>query len=205
MDDYFKNPILVLALGAGAGLAFWGLGAGAALAFHAFGVMIRLAISGTAAGFTIAPAVGEIASYGAAATGAALSIHLVVRITKEAKKEPLVWGTPIIGVLSGFLVQVCEQFWSGPKIVWLGFSVVTGLLVVIGGVFYGQKKCAYKIIGAVTSVVAPIAMLAAIGYSNPEHLSTFFLAGSLELWLPLTLLFIAAGILGALAHVSAKE
>lgn len=205
MNDYFKNPIWLLAAGGAIGLILWSLFAGLAQLAPALGIMISLATTGTAAGFSLAPTIGTVASYGAAATGAALSIHLAVRITREAQKEPLMWGTPIIGVLSGFLVQICEQFWSGPKFVWLGFSVVAGLLVVIGGVFYGQKKMAYKVIGAVTSVVAPVAMLAAVGYSQPEPLSKFLLTGSAGLWMPLALLLVAAIILGALAHVSANR
>ncbi len=92
MNSYLRNPIWVLAAGGAIGLAIWGLLAGIAQLVPAFGLMLSLAIRGAAAGFTVAPTLGTIASYGAATTGVALSIHLLVRITKEAKKEPLVWG-----------------------------------------------------------------------------------------------------------------
>jgi hypothetical protein len=166
--------------------------------------MISLATTGTATGFTIAPALGTVAAYGAAATGAALSVQLVVRITREAKKEPLVWGAPILGVLSGFLVQMCEPFWSGPKFLWLIFSAIAALLVVIGGVLYSQKGRVAKIAGALTSIIAPTATLAASAYSRSEAVGRFVLAGDLGLWLPLVLLCMGALILGVLAHIAAK-
>ena len=205
MDDHIKNPIWLLAAGGAIGLAVFGLLAGLAQLAPALGTMWSIATTGAAAGFSVAPAWGAVAAYGTAATGAARSIHLVVKITREAKKEPLIWGTPILGVLSGFLVQICEQFWSGSKIVWLGFSLVAGLLVIIGGVFYAQKQKVFKIIGAATSVIAPAVVLASIAHSQTEPLFKFLLTGSLDLWLPLLLLLLAAVILGALAHVSANR
>ena len=204
MNDYLKNPLWILAVGAAVGLALWGLLAGLAQVIPSLGVMASLATTGTAAGFTIAPALGTVAAYGAAATGAALSVQLVVRITREAKKEPLIWGAPILGVLSGFLVQMCEQFWIGPKFLWLVFSVIAALLVVIGGVLYSQKGFLAKLAGALTSVVAPAATLGAAAYSQPQSLGNFLSAGDIRLWLPLVLLCTAALILGVLAHVAAK-
>jgi hypothetical protein len=205
MNDLIKNPVWLLAAGGALGLTLWGLLSGIAQLLPAVGVMISLAVSGTAAGFTIAPAMGTIASCGAAATGLVLSVQLTVRIMREAKKEPLAWGTPILGLLSGFLVQMCEQFWSGPKFVWFVFSLVAGLLVVIGGVLYGQKGLSFKIAGAAACLVVPVAVLFAVGSSRPKSLSELLLAGSIELWLPLGLLVVVACILGVLAHVSAKH
>jgi len=202
MNDYLKNPLWIAAAGGGLGLALWGLLAGLAQLVPAIGIMTSVVIRGTAAGFTVAPALGSIAAYATVATGGVLVVHLGVQITRKAKAEPLVWGTPIIGVLSGFLVLMCEQFWSGPKFIWLVFSVVVGLLVVIGGVLYGLKRVGYKITGALTSLLPPIAVLAALGYSKPESLWDFLRAGSVELWLPVGLLFVAAILLGVLAHVA---
>ncbi|MES0491831.1 MAG: hypothetical protein ABUK01_17685 [Leptospirales bacterium] len=85
MDDNSKNSILVIAHGIAIFLGLWGL----AKVIPAIGIMFSLAITGTAAGFSIAPSMGTIASYGAAATGAILSIQIAVRITQAAKKEPL--------------------------------------------------------------------------------------------------------------------
>lgn len=205
MDDHLKNPLWIFAAGAAVGLALWGLLAGLAQVIPSLGIMASLAVTGTAAGFTVAPVLGTVSAYGTAAAGAALSVQLVVRITREAKKEPLIWGAPILGVLSGFLVQMCEQLWSGPKILWLVFSVIAALLVVIGGVLYSQKGLFAKLAGALTSVVAPAATLGAVAYSQPETLGKFVLAGDIRLWLPLILLCVAALILGALAYVSAKN
>lgn len=197
MDNLLKNPLSILAAGAAIGLVLWGLLAG-------LGLMFALVIKGTIAGFTISPALGTVASYGAVTTGAALSIQLAVRITREAKKEPLTWGAPVLGVLSGFLVQMCEPFWSGPKIMWLVFSVIAGLLVIIGGVLYSQKGRIPKLAGALTSMVVPAAALGATAISQSGALSNFVLVGDFRLWLPLLLLCFVTVVLGVLAHVAAK-
>lgn len=110
MDEHLKNPLWVLAAGAAAGLALWGLCAGLAEVVPSVGLMLSLAFTGTAAGFTISPALGTVAAYSVVATGAVLSVQLAVRITREARKEPLTWGAPVLGVLSGFLGQMYEPF-----------------------------------------------------------------------------------------------
>lgn len=155
MNEYFKDPVWLLAAGGAVGLALCGILVGLSELVPALGLMFSLAATGAAAGFTLSPAIGTVASYGAAATGAVLSIQLFVRITREAKKKPMVWGTSIISLLSGLLVQICEPFWNGSKITWIMFSVIAALLVIIGSVFYAQNKMEFKIIGALTSLLTP--------------------------------------------------
>jgi hypothetical protein len=203
-DNYLKNPLWVLAIGAATGLASWGLLAGLAQVIPMLGVMVSLAITGAAAGFTIAPTLGTVVAYSTVATGVVLSLQLVVRITREAKKEPLTWGAGILGLLSGFLVQMCEQFWFGPKNLWLFFSVIAALLVFVGGVFYSQRGFFAKIAGALTSVIAPAMYLGVVAYSQPQMFKNFMLAGDIRLWFPLVILLIIALILGILAHISAR-
>lgn len=205
MNDSKKDPLVIVAIGAAIGLAGWGILAGLAQLAPALGVMVSLATTGAAAGFTVGPALGTVAAYGAATTGAALSVQLGVKIMREARKEPLLWGTPVLGVVSGFLVQLCEELWKGPRAVWLAFSVAVSLLVVVGGVFYSTRMPAAKWIGGVCTLVAPAALLAATARYEPEALRQFFTVDSMSMWLPVVMLLVVALILARLAHVTEKK
>ena len=166
--------------------------------------MVSLIATGTAAGFTVAPALGTTATYVVVATGLSVTLQLGYRIVHKAKAEPLAWGTSILGVLAGFLVQACDKLWEGPAVLWMGFSAVVGLLIIVGGVLYGQKGRISKVLGGVVSLIAPASLVAALGFANPAKLY-LQLGGSLYLWLILGSLVLCSIILAMLAHEEAAK
>lgn len=204
-DDPLKLAALVLAGGGAIGLILWGGGLALAEVAPALGVMWSLGATGTAAGFTIAPTVGSAIAYTGIAVAGATTVHLTVQVVRQAKKEPLVWGTPVLGVASGFLTQLCEQVWQGPKLQWIVFSACVGLLVVVGAVFYSQPSRVAKVIGALCTLIAPLSVLAATAQYKPELLRSLLSLEALSLWLPLGLLLLVAIALGYLGHIGSRE
>jgi hypothetical protein len=103
-----KNSSVALpAAGVAAGLA-WSIGA-----------------TGTAVGISVTPTLVQLATYGLAGAGVGSATFVIVKVAKRVQQEPFQWLLPILGVVNGFLVQVCSDYWSGPKIVWLALSTIS--------------------------------------------------------------------------------
>lgn len=205
MNDTAKTAVLILAGGAAIGFVLWGGGLGLAELAPALGIMWSIGTTGSAAGLVVAPVVGSAVAYGGIAAAGVLTVHLTVNILQHAKKEPLVWGTPVLGVAAGFLTQLCEQVWEGPKLQWILFSACVALLVVVGSIFYSQPSLISKTIGALCTLIAPLSVLAAAARNKPELLRMFLSLSSFAIWLPLALLVLTSIALAYLAHLSAGK
>ena len=157
-DNWTDNPGLVLAVGLSAAAllaaALWGL----SKILPAIGVAVGLGWATAAAGLSAysaaSPWVLPAAGAGLAAAGATLTIRVVHTITQQARKDPLAWLAPTLGLVAAFLVDVCREFYPEAPLVKVMFAGVAGVLVAIGGTliykgsFLRIAAGAFAIIGA---------------------------------------------------------
>jgi hypothetical protein len=205
LDKLIGNPLWLLAAGGAIGLALSGLFWGLAELVPALGIAVHLASTGTAAGFAIAPSLGTAASVGLAAGGAALTILVSVRITKEIRKEPYKWGLPVFGVVTGFLVLLCEEYWKGNKFTWYILSAASAMLVVVGAAFYARHSVLLKGIGILLHVLVPVLVLLGILYGSPAPLLDAVLAISPKEWTSIGVLLLFVIALAVLAWVAERQ
>lgn len=209
MEASNSSPKTIVAWGMAVALGLLALGVALSYVIPAIGVAVGTAGSiistGAAVGVSVTPAMVTAATYGTAAIGAAGAIHVTVRVAEGMKKQPLAWGAPILGLLSGFLVQSCEKYWFGPAMMWPVFAAAAGALVLIGGIFYAGKSVAHKIFGVLASLVPPAIVFVTAKDKEGRSVFNAYSDISLDLWAPLLLMLICAGVLGAVAHLDHKR
>ncbi len=201
-----KNPIWILAIGIGAAAVILAVLVGFSYLLPAAGIAISLAFTGSAAGFVMAPEIATYATYAVIVTGGALAIQLTVRITTEVQKKPYSWTLPLLGVVNGFLVLNCKEYWEGNKMIWFLMSAVAAALVVVAGALYTRKSRLLKTLAIVLYLLIPLITLSAIIISSPSsQLIEAVTTIPAKAWLLLAIMGTLAIFLGFLAWAAEKE
>lgn len=200
-----EAALFVLAAGAAIALVLWGL----SVFLPALGVALGLAWSvgstGTAVGISAAPGLVSAATYGLFLAGGGSAIYVAVNIAERAQREPFQWLLPVLAVVNGFLVQICSEYWHGPKLVWLILSTISALLVVIGGALYVQGSVVLKGLGFLLHLLIPLIVLLSITSASASTIEAAILEVPVRAWLLLTAMVLVAVTLAALAKLLQRE
>lgn len=176
---YFLLP----ALGIAAGLA-WSIGT-----------------TGSAVGVSVTPIVASAAGYGLAGAGIASTTYVVVHIAKQAQKEPFQWLLPVLGVLNGLIVQVCSDYWMGPKLVWTGLAAISALLIVVGGVLYAYQSRILKVLGFLLHLLIPLVVVLGITSNSSSSIHAAIQDVPFRAWFLLGLMALMAFVIAILAKL----
>lgn len=185
LDGWSKNPWAMIPLGIAAAIVVYAFLAGMALLAPALGTGWAIAWNGTAAGVSIAPAVGAAAGYGVAVIGAAVAIRVTLQVTEAARKKPYSWLLPLLSAFAGFLVLLCKEYWPGNKLIWFIMSGISAALAVAGGVLFGLKSCYLKAIAILLYLAIPGTVVIAMATASHSPLLDAILAIPAQLWLVL--------------------
>lgn len=201
--DKQTSQIAVLIVAGGAGIAFvlWGLSLFVPALGLAAGLAWSVGTTGTAVGVSVAPVVVEAAAYGLAGAGVGSAIYVVVNIARRAQREPFQWLLPILGVVNGFLVQVCSDYWPGPKPVWLVLSTISALMVVASGALYTRESLVLKVLGFILNLLVPLVVLLCITSVSTSSIETAIQEVPLRAWLLVSAMALVAVAIAVLAKL----
>jgi hypothetical protein len=199
------NPFVILAVGGAVGLALWGLLTGVAAILSAGGVAVSLAVRGAAAGFVLGKSLGTVASYAIVAGGTSVTVLVMARFTKGIRKEPYRWGLPILGVITGFVVMLCDEYWRGERVVWYFLSACAALLVIVGGAFCTRKSLVLRVIGISLHLFIPVVVLLGLLNGTSGTLESVFEGVHPRAWANIGALIAIVFALMALALIAEKK
>lgn len=159
-----SNPALVLAYGGAI-----------ALAIVAVGISTQWLIPALAAGFGIATNIiskgiltpGSEYSWvistgagGLALIGGVAVVFLLIKIVRQASGHLYLAVLPLLGVLAGFSVDLCKDFFPNDPLVRIGFAAVATCLFVLGGLWWRRYGLLNKIAGTFLMLLSPLVILA---------------------------------------------
>lgn len=159
-----SNPALVLAYGGAI-----------ALAIVAVGISTQWLIPALAAGFGIATNIISkgiltpgseyswvipVGAGGLALIGGVAVVFLLIKIVKQARGQLYLAVLPLLGVLAGFSVDLCKDFFPNEPLVRIGFAAVAACLLVLGGLWWRRYGLLNKIAGTFLMLLSPLVILA---------------------------------------------
>jgi len=159
-----SNPALVLAYGGAI-----------ALAIVAVGISTQWLIPALAAGFGIATNIISkgiltpgseyswvipIGAGGLALIGGVGVVLLLIKIVRQARGQLYLGVLPLLGVLAGFSVDLCKDFFPNDPLVRIGFAAVAACLFVLGGLWWRRFGFLNKIAGTFLMLLSPLVILA---------------------------------------------
>jgi hypothetical protein len=159
-----SNPALVLAYGGAI-----------ALAIFAVGISTQWLIPALAAGFGIATNIISkgiltpgseyswvipIGAGGLALIGGVAVVFLLIKIVRQAKGHLYLAVLPLLGVMAGFGVDLCKDFFPNDPLVRIGFAAVASCLFVLGGLWWRRYGLLNKIAGTFLMLLSPLVILA---------------------------------------------
>jgi hypothetical protein len=159
-----SNPALVLAYGGAI-----------ALAIVAVGISTQWLIPALAAGFGIATNIISkgiltpgseyywvipVGAGGLALIGGVAVVFLLIKIVRQASGQLYLAVLPLLGVLAGFCVDLCKDFFPNDPLVRIGFATVATCLFVLGGLWWRRYGLLNKIAGTFLMLLSPLVILA---------------------------------------------
>lgn len=206
MEKDFKQIVALIVIGA-IGIAI--ICVGLSFLLPALGVAAGLAWSigttGSAVGISVTPIVVSAAGYGLAGAGLASATYVVVHITKQVQKEPFRWLLPVLGVFNGLLVQICSDYWEGPKLVWTGIAAISALLVVVGGVLYSYQSRSLMVLGFLLHLFIPLVVVLCITSNSSSSIHAAIQVVPVRAWLLLGLMAFLALAIAILAKLLGRS
>jgi energy-converting hydrogenase Eha subunit C len=162
-DKLLENPLVIIAIGiaAAAVIAGLGWGLGQLLKFLCIGIGIAASIIAgtTAVGTVIASWVIPATATGLGAAGIFVTATVLFNVTVKVKKKPYEWLVPLLGVFSGFLINLSKEYYFDVPIAKIIFATISALLVVVGGVLFKKKRISYKVIALFLFFAPPLTIL----------------------------------------------
>lgn len=169
-----NNPVWIVAAGVAVAIALGGFLWGLAQVLPAVGVAVGLAysiaVTGGAVGIAATPTLVTVATTGIAITSVSTVVIVAARVVEKATRNPVPWLLPIISVAAGLITELCDEFFVGPKVLWIATSALSSLLVLAGGVLYTRDGWVIKVVGAFLHVIVPLVVLFAIVSFRPGPL-----------------------------------
>ena len=205
-----SNPSLVLAYGAAIAAAIvaggistqWlvpALGAG-------FGIATTIITKGIASAGTDYSWVVPAGAAGLVLIGGVAVVLLLISMVKRASGQLYLTVLPLLGVLAGFCVDLCKDFYPEGPLVRIGFAAVTTGIFVLGGLWWRRYGLLNKIAGSLLILIAPLVILAH-GVSNnlDQGLSVALGNVSMQSWIAFAGLLALLVVTGLLAFTLGDE
>ncbi|UCG12054.1 MAG: hypothetical protein JSU72_16325 [Deltaproteobacteria bacterium] len=148
--------VLVLAIVAGGYATRWvvpALGAG-------FGIATRIIAGGIVASGSDFSWVIPAGAAGLASVGGVAVIMLLLRLAKAAAGQPYLCVLPLLAVLAGFCVDMCEDFYPSFPLVRIAYGSVTSATFVLAGLWWKKYGLLNKLAGTLLILLSPLLMLA---------------------------------------------
>ena len=205
-----SNPSLVLAYGAAIAAAIvaggistqWlvpALGAGFGIAT----TIITKGIAGAGSDYSLVVPAGAA---GLVLIGGVAVVLLLISMVKRASGQLYLTVLPLLGVLAGFCVDLCKDFYPEGPLVRIGFAAVTTGIFVLGGLWWRRYGLLNKIAGSLLILIAPLVILAH-GVSNnlDQGLSAALGNVTMQSWIAFAGLFALLVVTGLLAFTLGDE
>ena len=206
-----SNPSLVLAYGAAIAAAIvaggistqWlgpALGAG-------FGIATTIITKGitTGAGSNYSWVIPAGAA-GLILIGGVAVVILLISMVKRASGQLYLTVLPLLGMLAGFCVDLCKDFYPEGPLVRIGFAAITTGIFVLGGLWWRRYGLLNKIAGTLLILIAPMVILAH-GVSNNlnQGLSVALGNVTMQSWIALAGFLALLVVTGLLAFTLGDE
>ena len=205
-----SNPSLVLAYGAAIAAAIvaggistqWlvpALGAG-------FGIATTIITKGIAAAGTDYSWVIPAGAAGLILIGGVAVVLLLIGMVKRASGQLYLTVLPLLGVLAGFCVDLCKDFYPEGPLVRIGFAAVTTGIFVLGGLWWRRYGLLNKIAGTLLILIAPLVILAhGVNNNLDQGLSVALGNVTMQSWIALAGLLALLVVTGLLAFTLGDE
>ena len=171
-----------------------------------FGIATTIISQGLASTGGYASWVIPVGAAGMAAIGGVVVVLLLVGLVKKAAGQPYVVALPLLGVLAGFAVDMCKDFYPQMPLVRFAFSALTGAVLVVAGLWWRRYGWLNKLAGALVMVSPLLVMFGhAINLTSSQGLSPALAQVSMQSWLAMGGLLVILVVTGALAFAMRNE
>jgi hypothetical protein len=147
-----------------------------------------------------------VGAAGMAAIGGVAVVLLLVGLTRKFAGQPYLVGLPVLGVLAGFSVDMCKDFYPNAPLVRFAYSALTGALLVVAGLWWRRFGWLNKLAGALV-MVSPLLVM--FGHAISPGISQGFEAAvtqvSLQSWLAIGGLLVTLFVTSILAFAMRNE
>lgn len=159
-----SNPALVLAYGGAIALAIFAVGISTQWLIPALGAGFGIATTIISKGILTPGSehswVVPIGAGGLALFGGVAVVFLLIKIVRQARGQLYLAVLPLLGVLAGFSVNLCKDFFPNDPLVRIGFAAVATCLFVLGGLWWRRYGLLNKIAGTFLMLLSPLVILA---------------------------------------------
>jgi hypothetical protein len=147
-----------------------------------------------------------VGAAGMAAIGGVAVVLLLVGLVKKAAGKPYLVALPVLGVLAGFAVDMCRDFYPNAPLARFAFSALSGALLVVAGLWWRRFGWLNKLAGALV-MVSPLLVM--VGHALSPAISQGFSAAlgqvSIQGWLAMGGLLVTLLVTGILAFAMRNE
>ncbi len=126
----------------------------------AIGLAISIATTGLVAGGALAPWVAPVAAVGFGATGATMTILLLVKATRQATKEPFEWVVALLGVGGAALADVAREFAVSNPVGKVFITTLVAFSLVVAAACYKRGGGMWRVMGLALFLLVPGVILA---------------------------------------------
>ncbi|HEV8358334.1 MAG TPA: hypothetical protein VGQ17_16390 [Gemmatimonadales bacterium] len=123
----------------------------------AVGAAVGLAAGGAAA--TATPWAAPVASVGLGVTGVTLLVMVLVRASKEARREPYEWTLPILGIGGSLFLDISKEFAVDNAVLKIALSAAIAYSVVVAGALYKRGGVPWRTIAILLVLLPPSSVL----------------------------------------------
>ena len=159
-----SNPTLVVAYGFAVALAIFAVGISTQWLVPAlgagFGIATTIITKGLAATTRDYSWVIPTGATGIALIGGVAVVFLLMKIVRRAKGHLYLAVLPVLGVLAGFCVDLCKDFYPSMPWVRIGFAGITSAIFVMGGLWWKRYGLLNKIAGTFIILISPLVIIA---------------------------------------------
>ena len=170
--------------------------------FASIGLVVKVSTTGLATAGAVGTWVAPVASVSVAVVGVTAAARVIKKVADSAMSKPYEWGLPLLGVFGGVSSTVARDTTLTTNASKWIFGALTALWIVVAGACYRRGSLGWRLIAVLFYLLPPVALIPHAGLVTGQ--ATFWEAlssVSKYTWLGVSMLAVAAGIVGLLAHL----
>jgi hypothetical protein len=200
----------ILAIGASVTGGLLALGYALKMVIPAIGVAVGLAFSTATTGLATAGAVSTwvapAAGAGLGLSGIVLSVHLLIKVSENAKARPYAWTLPLLGAAAAVGLSLWKDLSVQPPAVELLVGGLAAVWIVVAGVCYKRAGRLWKCSAILLYLLPPLVLLGLeTSQSGAAPAANYFAKVPARAWIAVTCFALIALIIGIMEKLTRDE